>query len=113
IIDKNVLSYAIEKTLAFAKDVFENPIIMNLNTNKLTLVNENEEYGTLESNIDKIDWKYEKFQIKFNANYLKEALKSFEGLIKIGFNNNDQAFVVSNVNDKELEYLILPYRILE
>lgn len=88
----------------------QNTLIFKIVPNQLTIESNKSEIGNIVVTTNEIIWTGGEFKITFNANFLKDAITTFEHDISINFIGSEKPFVIKGQSNPDLLQLILPHR---
>jgi DNA polymerase-3 subunit beta len=88
------------------------PIKLRIENNEMTLETRKEEIGNAKVKTTNFSYDGENFEITFDSNFMKEALKTFNSKeVDVNFSGKTSPITINNPENSDLIQLILPHRV--
>ncbi len=110
IVDRKLLQKSVDRASIFVKNERNNIITFDLKEGNLTVSCKSEIANSNDS--IKIDFEGVDLKITMNCKYIMDALNALSmDTIELKFNGNKAPFILTNIENEEYLYLILPIRV--
>lgn len=109
-LSKSILQNALERANILSFNANFSSITLSKKEDKLEIYSNSQEVGSVNEEIDYLDYQGEEISLSFNSRYVSEALKSFKEEIYIYLNDAMSPFIIKSDEEYSSIQLILPLK---